>query len=55
MAKDAADGWLDLTRFVTGGGGSKSPYDELASEIGKQVTDQLSGSWPLLRMACTLC
>ena len=43
VAKDAADGWLDLTRFVTGGGGSKSPYDELASEIGKQVSDSVPG------------
>jgi hypothetical protein len=37
LGKDAVDGWLDLTKFVAGGGGSKSPYDELATEIGKQV------------------
>ena len=38
-SQPAADGsgWLDLTKLVTGGGGSKSPYDDLAAEIGKQV------------------
>ena len=38
LPKDASDGWLDLTRLVTGGGGSKSPYDDLAAEIGKQAS-----------------
>lgn len=39
-------GWLDLTRLVTGGGGTKSPYDELATEIGKQVYLDIGG-WHL--------
>ncbi|KAG1655529.1 hypothetical protein FOA52_000009 [Chlamydomonas sp. UWO 241] len=45
-AKDAAGSWLDLTKLVTGGGGKKSPYDELASEIGKQIYVDLAG-WHL--------
>ena len=37
VSKDVGDSWLDLTKLVTGGGGAKSPYDELAADIGKQV------------------
>ena len=37
---------MDLTRLVTGGGGSKSPYDELANEIGKSVYADIGG-WHL--------
>ena len=43
LPKDASDGWLDLTRLVTGGGGSKSPYDDLAAEIGKQASQGRDG------------
>jgi hypothetical protein len=37
LSREASEGWIDLTKLVTGGGSNKGPYDELASEIGKQV------------------
>ena len=39
LSKDVGESWLDLTKLVSGGGGNKSPYDDLAADIGKQVCD----------------
>ncbi|KAG2483123.1 hypothetical protein HYH03_018013 [Edaphochlamys debaryana] len=43
---DALDGWLDVTKLVTGGGGAKTPYDEFASAIGRDCYVDLAG-WHL--------
>eukprot|EP00955_Chlamydomonas_euryale_P114526 366281-Chlamydomonas_euryale.AAC.25 len=36
VGDEVGGAWIDLTKLVTGGGGKRSPYDELAAEIGKQ-------------------
>ncbi|GAX75973.1 hypothetical protein CEUSTIGMA_g3416.t1 [Chlamydomonas eustigma] len=46
LSREASEGWIDLTKLVTGGGSNKGPYDELASEIGKQVYIDIAG-WHL--------
>lgn len=34
MGGDAVQGWVDLAKLVSGGGGFKSVYKELAQKIG---------------------
>lgn len=46
MGKDAVDGWLDMAKLVAGGGATKTPYDEFASAIGRDVYVDLAG-WHL--------
>mmetsp|Transcript_26046 Transcript_26046/g.56854 ORF Transcript_26046/g.56854 Transcript_26046/m.56854 type:complete len:161 (+) Transcript_26046:71-553(+) len=46
IGKDAVDAWLDLSKLVAGSGGNKTPYDELASAIGKDVYVDIAG-WHL--------
>jgi hypothetical protein len=44
---DAVDSWLDLSSFVTGGGGgTRTPYDALADKIGRDVYVDIQG-WHL--------
>jgi hypothetical protein len=40
--------WIDLASFVTssGGGGGRSPYEELADKIGRDVYIDVAG-WHL--------
>lgn len=33
--KDAVQGWIDVAKLVSGGGGVKSAYKDLAYQIGK--------------------
>ncbi|EFJ47657.1 hypothetical protein VOLCADRAFT_117769 [Volvox carteri f. nagariensis] len=42
----AVDGWLDLTKLVAGSSGSKTPYEEFASAIGRDVYVDIAG-WHL--------
>lgn len=46
--EDAVKGWLDLASFVSsaGGSGGRTPYDELADKIGREVYMDLQG-WHL--------
>ncbi|KAK9839511.1 hypothetical protein WJX81_006528 [Elliptochloris bilobata] len=44
-SKDST-GFLDLANLVSGGGGAKTAYDELASKIGKEVYVDVNG-WHL--------
>ncbi|GIM04422.1 hypothetical protein Vretimale_9005 [Volvox reticuliferus] len=46
IGKDAVDGWLDLTKLVAGSGGTKTPYEEFASAIGRDVYVDIAG-WHL--------
>ncbi|GIL64687.1 hypothetical protein Vafri_18583 [Volvox africanus] len=46
IGKDAVDGWLDLAKLVAGSGGSKTPYEEFASAIGRDVYVDIAG-WHL--------
>lgn len=47
FGKDVVDGWLDMTKLVAGSGSSnKSPYEELASAIGRDVYVDIQG-WHL--------
>ncbi|GFH06211.1 uncharacterized protein HaLaN_00804 [Haematococcus lacustris] len=41
-----ADGWIDLASLVANSSGSKSPWDELATQIGKEVYVDVAG-WHL--------
>lgn len=36
IGKDAAQGWLDISKLVSGGGKTKTAYDKLASLIGAE-------------------
>ncbi|KAL4437227.1 hypothetical protein ABPG75_004366 [Micractinium tetrahymenae] len=46
--EDAVKGWLDLASFVSSAGssGGRTPYDELADKIGREVYMDLQG-WHL--------
>ena len=46
--QDAVGSWIDLASFVTssGGGGGRSPYEELADKIGRDVYIDVAG-WHL--------
>lgn len=47
MGKDVVDGWLDLAKLVAGSGtGTKTPYDDLASAIGRDIYVDIAG-WHL--------
>ncbi|GLC42358.1 hypothetical protein PLESTB_000655800 [Pleodorina starrii] len=46
IGRDAVDGWLDLAKLVAGGGSSKTPYEEFASAIGRDVYVDIAG-WHL--------
>eukprot|EP00882_Tetradesmus_deserticola_P002114 GHRQ01002264.1.p1 GENE.GHRQ01002264.1~~GHRQ01002264.1.p1 ORF type:complete len:169 (+),score=48.23 GHRQ01002264.1:191-697(+) len=47
FGKDAVEGWLDLAKLVASEGGkSKSPYEELAYQIGRDVYVDIAG-WHL--------
>jgi hypothetical protein len=40
------EGWLDVSKLVSGGGAAKSPYEDFASAIGRDVYVDLAG-WHL--------
>lgn len=44
--KEFVEPWLDLTKAVTGGGSTKSPYSELAGKLGKDIYIDING-WHL--------
>lgn len=44
--RDFVEPWIDLTKSVTGGGSTKSPYAELAAKIGKDIYVDVNG-WHL--------
>ncbi|GFR41636.1 hypothetical protein Agub_g2366 [Astrephomene gubernaculifera] len=46
LGKDAVDGWLDITKLVAGGGGAKTPYEDFASAIGRDIYVDIAG-WHL--------
>ncbi|KAJ9527980.1 hypothetical protein QJQ45_005576 [Haematococcus lacustris] len=46
LGKTMADGWIDLASLVANSSGSKSPWDELATQIGKEVYVDVAG-WHL--------
>uniref|UniRef100_A0A7S0RMK7 Uncharacterized protein n=1 Tax=Chlamydomonas leiostraca TaxID=1034604 RepID=A0A7S0RMK7_9CHLO len=46
LGKDAVDGFFDMAKLVGGFQGNKTPYDELASAIGRDVYVDLAG-WHL--------
>jgi hypothetical protein len=47
IGKDVVDGFMDLSSLVTGGGtGGRTPYDELATSIGRDVYVDVAG-WHL--------
>ncbi|PNW84109.1 hypothetical protein CHLRE_04g221250v5 [Chlamydomonas reinhardtii] len=46
MGKDVVDGWLDVAKLVAGGGGNKTPYEEFAGAIGRDIYVDIAG-WHL--------
>lgn len=46
LGNEVVDGWMDMAKLVSGGGGNKSPYDELAGAIGRDVYVDIQG-WHL--------
>jgi hypothetical protein len=43
---DAVQGWIDLSKLVSGGGGIKSVFKDLASKIGDDIYIDVNG-WHL--------
>lgn len=37
LGKDTVEGWIDLSKLVSGSGGIKTAYEDLAYKIGKIV------------------
>lgn len=46
LGQDTVQGWLDLSKLVSGSGGIKTAYDDLAYKIGHDVYMDVSG-WHL--------
>lgn len=46
LLDDAVGGWLDVAGFLSGGGVNKTPYADLAQDIGRDVYCDISG-WHL--------
>lgn len=37
LGKDTVEGWIDLSKLVSGSGGIKTAYEDLAYKIGENL------------------